>query len=620
MRHVALFGVSVALAACGPTSSATDGASGLDSGVQDGNAVRCAADHHCDDGAFCTTDRCRPDAPEADARGCVDIGSPCSTGICNEEADRCDGAPWCTDGRDGCLFPGDCDGDGARAGECGGSDCDDDDGGRFPGNPEICDAEGHDEDCIPDTVGTLDADGDGAISAACCNGTECGTDCDDSAREIAPGAAEICNGADDNCNGEVDEAGAFCPVGTCRDRRCRALSWERVYASERTTEISFSTSVDTAGNVYTLLQTSADLDGDGAPEPSGTYLLALGPEGRYRWHRSLPGSYQTPPISNPAGDMLIAPSLDASGRLQLEWLRTTDGTTARSALVPPSEGFVGGNIEGMSLFGDGLLLVLRRSQAGTPYVFIQHVDNGLSLVSEVRINVSGHAAGRTVAGVSDDGVAFVAGAAASQSIPGGTLPAGRFLARLTSDLELMWVHPLSLNVDTKSVAVADDGAMAFGGYHDWSFDPEWGEPWPAPGAGSGGGSFLVVLERDGGERWTTLHDGGGSITSSVSFDGRGNLISAGSFKGRMEIAPLGALTAPDSDGFFVAWSAGDGFPVFARQLGGTGVAIISQIAVDPFGGVAGSGSFYDTVTLVTGTEYTTADSASDGFVFRISDI
>jgi hypothetical protein len=45
-------------------------------------------------------------------------------------------------------------------------------------NSEVCN--GHDEDCNPSTLGFLDADLDGASSSACCNGTECGGDCNDS--------------------------------------------------------------------------------------------------------------------------------------------------------------------------------------------------------------------------------------------------------------------------------------------------------------------------------------------------------------------------------------------------------------------------------------------------------
>jgi hypothetical protein len=171
---------------------------GDDGSPQAGDASQvCVADTQCDDGEFCNgVERCAPASPGADERGCVRSSPPCAVGACVETERTCGGA---------CGSDADADGDGVASIACGGADCDDTDPSRFPGNVEVCDPDGHDDDCDPSTVGTRDLDGDGFSSALCCNGSTCALDCDDSRRGTNPSVPEVCDGLDNDCDGAVDE-------------------------------------------------------------------------------------------------------------------------------------------------------------------------------------------------------------------------------------------------------------------------------------------------------------------------------------------------------------------------------------------------------------------------------
>ncbi|MBK6578358.1 MAG: putative metal-binding motif-containing protein [Sandaracinaceae bacterium] len=142
----------------------------------------------CDDGLFCNG---------------VEL---CVEGLCAPGIAPCGGQLRCVEADLMCCFfceMFDGDGDGVDSVLCGGADCDDDDAGRFPGNLEACDAV--DQDCDPSTLGTTDADEDGAVSAACCDGDVCGPDCNEADAAVGPTGTEECNDADDDCDGDVDE-------------------------------------------------------------------------------------------------------------------------------------------------------------------------------------------------------------------------------------------------------------------------------------------------------------------------------------------------------------------------------------------------------------------------------
>ncbi len=184
MRALLVMAALTALVGCGD-----DGGGGF--------AV-CTSDEQCDDGVFCSgVERCAPEEVGASSVGCVGGARPCDVGAaCIEVEDRCEG---------GCTTP-DGDGDGVERIACGGADCDDEDAERYPGNTEVCDADGHDEDCDLNTIGELDRDRDGFVDDQCANvGGASGVDCNDREPGVSPIGEEACNGRDDDCDGNVDE-------------------------------------------------------------------------------------------------------------------------------------------------------------------------------------------------------------------------------------------------------------------------------------------------------------------------------------------------------------------------------------------------------------------------------
>jgi hypothetical protein len=194
--------LSCALAGCDGGSMPDDASVTADVYVP---TPECDEDADCDDGLYCTgVESCTNGRCTAERIDCDDA-IECTTDVCIEERHRCEHQPI------------DADGDGFGAATCVddrgdpiGTDCDDADANRFPGNPEVCDGE-HDEDCDLDTRGAVDRDSDGYESDACCNpeitaGTpNCGDDCDDARASIRPLGTEVCDGLDQNCDGTPDD-------------------------------------------------------------------------------------------------------------------------------------------------------------------------------------------------------------------------------------------------------------------------------------------------------------------------------------------------------------------------------------------------------------------------------
>ena len=210
-RHLASTSLllSLAVAGCGGGSnesdaSLPDGATPIVDANVDARidaAAACHVDLDCNDGLYCNgVEHCT-------AGHCIAGSSPscaddiaCTRDFCSEERQTCvhEVPDHDMDGHGDILCVN-------TAGLALGDDCADDDAHRFPGNTEVCDTMMHDEDCVMTTHGHVDNDSDGFEDIRCCNGTDCGTDCDDSNRGVNTAATEVCDHIDDDCDTHVDE-------------------------------------------------------------------------------------------------------------------------------------------------------------------------------------------------------------------------------------------------------------------------------------------------------------------------------------------------------------------------------------------------------------------------------
>lgn len=187
---------------CSPVVPQPTNDAGFDVTVE---AAACETPEDCDDGIFCNgSESCVNGTCTSDPRVCDD-GIACTQDSCSEERAACVSRPVDQD-RDGYGSSSCVDQTGAPLG----IDCDDADPDRFPGNLEVCDLEGHDEDCDPQTLGSTDLDDDGYTDARCCNAqpggsTLCGDDCDDARVAVNRRGTEVCNAIDDDCDGTTDE-------------------------------------------------------------------------------------------------------------------------------------------------------------------------------------------------------------------------------------------------------------------------------------------------------------------------------------------------------------------------------------------------------------------------------
>ena len=150
-----------------------------------------------------------------------------------------------------------------------------------------------------------DRDGDGFVSARCCNagpdGLRCGADCSDERRDVRPGFIEVCDEVDNDCDGSTDEGvtveacvGADGDLGggegsvavqVCAGRRGYSSVADDCDDTEISVhgaqlEITDGLDNDCDGTVdegVTALRWYPDLDGDAYGDPEGEPVLSSAP-------------------------------------------------------------------------------------------------------------------------------------------------------------------------------------------------------------------------------------------------------------------------------------------------------------------------------------------------------
>ncbi|HEY8428254.1 MAG TPA: putative metal-binding motif-containing protein, partial [Sandaracinaceae bacterium] len=492
--------------------AAPDGGGGpMDGGGEGGTTFTCSRDSDCGDRSlFCADWRCRPGEPGTDARGCIDLGPPCDGGACDEEADRCGVPSWCTEGRDGCLAPGDCDGDGEPATECGGHDCDDSDGNRYPGNPEVCDAEHRDEDCDPTTLGDTDADGDTFISSACCNSQpdgslRCGDDCADDDVNRNPSAAESCNGLDDDCDGVLDDGGGLCPGGSCVGGVCDFDAWDRTFGAG-STDSARDVAIDSSGAVYIAGEIHGSADFGAGPRtvtgattnPRGLFVVSYTADGTHRWDYVSPAASALESVRlavSPDGARVYAVGYASgadfgSGATEGAFVLVLDGTSG-AYLIDRRYGNVGEELRDVVADAAGVTAVGRfdsttswggpsRDRAGSVSGVVLRLDREGAYEWDRVIHATGTSSSRRVEVNAVDrlptGEIVIGGryGGGGGLELGDTLPVpstsggGSFVARLSADAEPMWARALQATlgfVTVESVAVGlEDRVFVVGRY------------------------------------------------------------------------------------------------------------------------------------------------------------
>jgi hypothetical protein len=196
-----------------------------------------------------------------------------------------------------------------------------------------------------------------------------------------------------------------------------------------------------------------------------------------------------------------------------------------------------------------------------------------------------------------------------------------FVAKLNSAGTVLWAESLGGNAvaQANGVAVAADGSVYVAGSFSGS-----GTFGSTPLTASGTDDvFVAKLNASGSVLWAE-HIGASGTTdtaTAIATDSSGNVYLTGSFSGTVNFNPSGTTdltSAGATDAFIAEYSSSSGWTLdWARQLGTSGAAAGSAIALVPGGGVVFTGSFAGTGTFGT-TNLTASQDATDVFIAKLN--
>lgn len=617
----------------GPDGGGVDAAT-ADGG--DGGVTVCASHGDCDDGQYCNGEEtCAPGDPGAGADGCLSGMAPCASESCNDLTDSCE-----------CDTNADVDEDGHDSMACGGDDCDDDDPNRYPGNEEVCDDAGHDEDCDMSTVGDRDEDTDGFIDVACCNGDMCGDDCDDDDINVNPGAVESCNGVDDSCSGEIDDGGGLCPGGLCVAGGCQFDAWDRAYGGP-TWDSALGVAMDSGGNVYVAgyLREEADFGGGlETTDNEAAYVASYRPDGAFRWVWVGPDAS---PFQSGARDVAVTP--DGSRAFVVGGTAGTDFGSGESdgAFIVVLDGSDGSYIDD-ARFGDadadlygadaddsGLVVTgdfagsvswggPSRTADGTAAIVVARYDHDLEYDWDAHFSASGSSSGREATARSIDlrpdgsvvfGGSYIdGGLTIGDALPmaGSTNDVG-FIAELDSSGGAEWSHAIPArfgDARVAGVAALDSGGAILVGDAVGTIDPMTGDPSYSADDFNG---IMLAVDASGEPDWFRGFGdvGGFDRATAVAEDGMGPVV-VGSFSTDTSFG--GSTRRPMGTNGFVARYGPTGSHRNDARYGSGGSLFVRDVATGPGGSTVIIGTF-DGVADFGGGD--TVSDSIDAFVLRL---